>query len=97
MHSMKIEPFETELTGQWVVEDGRIIADEVCRRIEALISSHLTQIGKDSSGWNTLCRDQDDGRLWERSFPQSHLHGGGPPKLKQLTTEAAKETFGPNL
>lgn len=82
-----IEATEFRITGQWFTKDGQIVADETCGRIEALIRTHLKELGRDSSGWDTLYRDPNDGRLWEHCHPTSNLHGGGPPELKCLSAE----------
>ncbi|MHB1530434.1 MAG: Imm27 family immunity protein [Acidiferrobacteraceae bacterium] len=66
------------------------MADDVCKRIIALTESHLQEIGRDASGWNTLYQDPTGGRYWELSYPQSELHGGGPPELRYLTAEQAR-------
>ena len=86
---MELQSDEIVLTGNWLVEGGRVVADEVCRRIEWLVESQLERLGTDSSGWDTLYRDPRDGRLWEHTYPQSHMHGGGPPELKVVTAESA--------
>jgi hypothetical protein len=92
-----IDPSETVLTGQWIIQGGRPVADDVCKRIIALTKSHLQEIGRDASGWNTLYRDPTDGRYWELRYPQSELHGGGPPELRYLTAEQARQTYGAQL
>jgi hypothetical protein len=89
-----IKPSEKILTGRWIVCDGRTTADDVCQRIVALTKSHLVQVAKDESGWNLLYRDPKDGRLWELSYPQGELHGGGPPQLEHVTKAQAKRKFG---
>ena len=86
-------PEETEITGTWASVGGRAIADESCRRIERLTTAYLVRIATDraSGGWAVLFRDPGDGRLWERDYPQSELHGGGPPRLRAITdAEAAR-------
>jgi hypothetical protein len=91
---MDIKPSETALTGQWTLQGGRPVADDVCKRILALTSSHLVEVGRDASGWNALYRDPNDGRYWELIYPQSELQGGGPPQLRCLTAEEARQKFG---
>ena len=34
--------------------------------------------------WATLYRHRGTGELWDLTFPQSHLHGGGPMRLRKL-------------
>ena len=57
---MGIEPSERILLGRRSREGERAIADEVSARIHSLIKSHLVELGKDTSGWNTLYRDPGD-------------------------------------
>ncbi|MBM2854655.1 MAG: hypothetical protein HW417_1583 [Steroidobacteraceae bacterium] len=85
---------ETHLLGAWLEKRDRIVADPTCKRIEWLIASHLVQLGADSSGWGELYRDPDDGRLWELTWPQSEMHGGGPPRLTCVSVDAARAKYG---
>lgn len=89
-----ITPDETEITGKWVFFEGRNRADENCQRIRRLVDSHLRELGRDRSGWDSLYRDPNDGRLWELTYPQSEMQGGGPPQLRCLSTEAAQRKYG---
>jgi len=86
-----LQPHETELKGRWIAEDGRVRGDAICERIKWLTQSYLVQVAysRDGGGWETLFRDPGDGRLWERTYPQSEVHGGGPPRLSLLTPEQA--------
>ncbi|MBW2453417.1 MAG: hypothetical protein JRI68_02850, partial [Deltaproteobacteria bacterium] len=43
--------------------------------------------------WKTLFRDPSDGRLWERTYPEGHLQGGGPPMLSTVTEEQARRRY----
>jgi hypothetical protein len=92
----RIEPHETELTGNWIVEDGRARGDAVCQRVEWLTQSFLVKIAdsRQSGGWETLYHDPIDGRLWERTYPNGEMHGGGPPRLAFLTPEEAAKKYG---
>ncbi|GAB4167502.1 MAG: hypothetical protein Fur0032_05590 [Terrimicrobiaceae bacterium] len=89
-----ITPNEMEITGKWLMSQGRAVADENCQRITDLISSYLIELGRDSSGWDAIYRDPGDGRLWELIYPQGELQGGGPPKLRCLSADEAKRKYG---
>ncbi len=82
------------LTGRWIERNGLIVADETCRRIELLLASHLKELCHDSTGWYTLLRDSRDGQLWELSYPESQMHGGGPPQLAIVSIEEARRRYG---
>jgi hypothetical protein len=81
---LNLGPEEHDLFGQWVVTGGRVEADAVCTRIERLTSGVLERLAVSRDGWGTLFRDLTDGRLWERTYPASGMHGGGPPRLHVL-------------
>jgi hypothetical protein len=49
------------------------------------LANSLERVSPDWSGWEILYRDRHDGRLWELTFPQSELQGGGPRKLSHVT------------
>jgi hypothetical protein len=91
---MKLLPTETLLTGAWALHGDRVIADATCERINQLARSHLKLLGRDWSGWETLYLDPDDGRLWEQTYPQGEMHGGGPPQLRCVGREEAKAKYG---
>lgn len=91
---MKLESHESELIGSWTSQSGNVVADATCLRIDQLIANVLTKLSRDASGWNVLYRDPSDGRLWELTYPQGHMHGGGPPSLKYLTLEQATNKYG---
>ncbi len=89
----RIAPDETTIEGRWILDADRVVADDACKRVEDLTASHLAQVARDSSGWFTLFRDPVDQRLWERDFPQSHLHGGGPPRLHVVSREEVRQRY----
>jgi hypothetical protein len=93
---MKLNPSEVELVGKWVVANNQVRGDATCERIQWLMTHHLKKIAnyKESGGWETLFQDPDDGRFWERTYPQSEMHGGGPPALKCLSKDQAKAKYG---
>ncbi|MEO7862490.1 MAG: Imm27 family immunity protein [Nitrospirales bacterium] len=89
-----LKPTETSVVGHWGVADGQLVGDQNCRRIEELVAEHLVQLARSPDGWSSLYRDPLDGRLWEHSYPQSELHGGGPPALAFMTQENALRVYG---
>lgn len=89
-----IGPNETEIIGKWGVVEGRIVADETCQRIAELIRDYLVELGRDTSGWDALYRDPNDGRFWELIYPQSEMQGGGPPQLQCLSAVEARRKYG---
>jgi hypothetical protein len=90
-----LQPDETLPVGQWIADDGKAREDEVCDRIRWLLADHLERLASDQqSGWDTLYRDPDDGRYWEHTYPQSALHGGGPPQLRCMTIQEAQQKYG---
>ena len=91
---MKIRPTETLLTGKWLLRGRRVVGDDMSARIEDLVGSHLRELARDGRDWSVLYRDPDDGRLWELTYPQSELHGGGPRQLRCLTLAEARQTYG---
>jgi hypothetical protein len=87
---------ETELTGVWRFEDGSMTADATCERIHWLLDRVLKKVA-DSPGagsWETLYQDPNDGRYCGRVYPQSEMHGGGPPRINALTVEEAHRKYG---
>jgi hypothetical protein len=91
---MNIGRSETLISGNWLSENGRLVADEVCERINRLVGSHLQKVTSDPSGWETLYRDPEDDRYWELTYPKSELHGGGPPQLRAVSVDEAREKYG---
>jgi hypothetical protein len=87
-------PTESGLLGQWRVVNGRVDGDEVCDRINWLVSVSLKEVAHDSSGWDRLFIDPADSRLWEMTYPNSELHGGGPPQLRVLSRIEAERKYG---
>jgi len=90
-----IRPEEVEIIGDWVEVAGRVVGDNACERVHLLTQDYLEKIGfsQESGGWETLYRDPSDGRFWERTYLQSHMHGGGPPSLLNLTEGEARKKY----
>ena len=86
--------FGTSLLGDWIVRGTQVEGDEICNRIKWLVTEKLQEVTTDVSGWDVLYRDPADGRYWELTYPQSLMHGGGPPRLTHLSVEQAKNKYG---
>lgn len=85
-------PAESVIEGRWVFAKGKMVADEAALRIDDLTASYFEFVAG-IDGWNLLYRDPRDGRLWEQTYPQSELHGGGPPKLAVVTLDEARTRY----
>jgi hypothetical protein len=88
-----IDSDETEIIGNWILKNGRMIGDEGCERVHRLTRDYLVKVGIDWSGWETLYEDPRDGRFWERIYLQSEMHGGGPPSLRYISDDEAKSKY----
>lgn len=93
---MNLRPEESEIVGEWTFDGKKMHGDAACERIKYLLEHELQKLGesKDFGGWEVLYRDPADGRLWERTYPQGHMHGGGPPKLATISREEAIRKYG---
>ena len=90
MTAQRSASHEREIRGKWIVVGRRVEADDDCRRIEELAARHLQELDRDPTGWDRLFVDPDDGRYWELTYPESELHGGGPPLLRNLQESEAR-------
>jgi len=90
-----LQSHETALVGSWFIKDGQALGDETCERIEWLTKHHLKKVAlsKDYGAWETLFQDPNDGRYWERTYPHSEMHGGGPPRLVLLSAQDAMKKY----
>ena len=77
--------------------DGEPTPDKSCREIERLTTSVLSRLGSREGGWVTLYRDPTSGTLWERDYPQAQVHGGGPPRLREVSSEEALALYGSDV
>ena len=91
---MNLEEWETELVGGWIFKDGRMLDDETSLRIRALIDHRLIKLAVSQDGWETLFQDPRGGRYWERTFPRSEMHGGGPQTLRLIEPVDARKKYG---
>ena len=68
-----MNPDELLIVGSWVKIDGRLAADPELRRIQSLIANELDFIATAPGGWETLYRDRQDGRFWEKFFQNGEM------------------------
>ena len=89
-----LRPDETKLIGHWSSSGATVVGDATCQRIDRLIAKDLLELARTPDGWSTLLQDPRDGRLWELTYPLTHMHGGGPPSLAHLSADLAKLKYG---
>jgi hypothetical protein len=90
----ELAPEEVDLRGDWLAQKNRsVVADATEQRIEWLTTQKLERLASDSSGWDTLYRDPRDGRLWEPTYPQGEMQGGGPHRLHVLSRDEAAAKY----
>jgi hypothetical protein len=96
-YGQRLRADEKSVTGDWIVTDGKTVGDSGCERIEWLINHYLQKVSDSLKygAWETLYRDPDDGRYWERTYPRSEMHGGGPPKLNTISSDQIRDKYGP--
>ena len=71
---------DREIIGKWELKNGKIIADLNCQLIESMLKDDLSELMTAEDGWTKQYKGKEDD-IWELTFPQSNLQGGGPPKL----------------
>lgn len=74
---------ENEIIGKWIFTDGKIVSDSNCDLIESMIKNDLKEIEIRDDGWVKRYQ-HTNGSIWELTYPESLLHGGGPPKLTRI-------------
>lgn len=89
----ELGPCESWVEGAWVFDGSSMETNDACKRIDWLINNKLVEISVHGNGWDALYQDPNDRRYWLLTYPQSHMHGGGPPLLKAITEKEAKEIF----
>ena len=80
---------KTVLEGKWLVDGKQLVGDETCRKIDLFLTT-LSRIASRDGGWTSLNRDPKDGSFWELTYPQSGMHGGGPPRLESYSSDAPR-------
>ena len=93
---MPIAKSEKLIQGAWELVDGRIVADASLKCIHSLIDTELEKVG-------TRLADGKSSTVtammvaWERFFPFSEMHGGGPESLRCIEAAAAADKYGVQL
>jgi len=67
--------------------------DAMAHRIARLVDQHLRELARSPDGWSALYQDPRDNRLWELTYPQSELHGGGAPRLAVVSPADADSRY----
>lgn len=88
-----ISPDETLIKGTWVSSGSSVEADDSCKRIEWLTSEVLEHLTTDGDNWEAYYQDPKDRRFWVLFYPQSELHGGGPPSLREISENDIRVKF----
>lgn len=57
------------------------------------VDANWVRVADRECGWTTLYFDPRDSSYWELTYPQSHLHGGGPPQLSRVEKSMARELY----
>ena len=91
--SKKPSGTESSIVGSWVVKGNAVIQDSICERIHWLTDSYFEQIDVDGDNWSALYKSPEDGNYWELTYPQSHMHGGGPPTLTRISADDACDRY----
>lgn len=90
---MKLSKSDEKIVGAWANINGKIIENEQCEQIKHLTKNYLIRLANDYSGWDVLYYDPYDNRLWELIYPHSELAGGGPPLLRVISLEQARDKY----
>lgn len=88
-----LKPSENDLTVKLIRVGNHFEGDATAERIQWLTSDILEKLAIADGGWATLFRDNNDGRYWERTYPQSAMHGGGSPRLTCISEEEARKRY----
>ncbi len=80
---------KTVIEGKWIFDGQNVGGDTACDEINSMLRT-LTLIGSGDGGWSKLYRHPDSGIIWELTYPQGEMHGGGPPRLESLSDDEAR-------
>jgi hypothetical protein len=57
-------------------------------------NQNLVQLKVDDVSWKVLWENPQTGEFWKEYFPQSEVHGGGPPEFLKISEQQARQEFG---
>jgi hypothetical protein len=60
---------------------------------QELARKNLIQVAVDDVNWKVLYRNAVTGDYWKEFFPDSGMHGGGPPAFVKISKEEARREF----
>lgn len=78
------------LVGAWILKGSSVVADDTEIEIERRLREDLRQVAVSREDWAGLFFDPLDESYWELTFPQGHMHGGGPKRLSPVASERAQ-------
>ena len=78
-------------------KNGSLVPDSICKRIDWLINNYLEQIAVNSDNWSALYKEPSNENYWGLSYPQSHMHGGGPPMLRRISKDHVNKMYNIDL
>lgn len=90
---MQLKSEETILQGFWIDLGSALTEDANWERINRLVAESLEHLATSDNGTDKLYRDPGDGRFWELTPVMPGLKNGGPPLLKVIEPERAKEKY----
>ncbi len=72
---------------------GKPHPGEVTRRIDYLTENALKEVAVCNADWSRLYYDESDGRYWELFYPEANWKDMGPPSLRCISEDEAKEKY----
>lgn len=72
-------------------KNGSVIRDS--KKIDEMIKKQFKKIKSIKGGWLTLYKHTSRDEYWEKFYPDSEAHGGGPPALKKVSDDYVRENY----
>ena len=74
---LALRPSETLLKGGWITSGNSVVANETCKRIEALTTGLLKHLANDATGWESLFRIPLTDGFGSSTIPKARCMAGG--------------------